>query len=195
MHALRIRIAAAMLAAATAAAVAAPATSAAQSPAASATSADAARFMERAERELDELSIKASQAQWVAATYITEDTEAISADATRNYSVAVQRLAMEAKRFDRLALPAELRRKFTLLKLALAAPPPGNPAEAAELTKLTTGMEADYGRGEYCPAPDSPLARQAKGIASEGSAGAASADTARACLQINELSRVLATSG
>src|SRR3712207_7309347 len=27
---------------------------------------------------------------------------------------------------------------------------PGNAAEAAELTRLTTSMEADYGKGTYC---------------------------------------------
>jgi peptidyl-dipeptidase A len=156
-----------------------------------ATAAGARTFLERAERELNELSIRANQAQWVAATYITDDTEALSAEATKNYSVAVQRLAMEAKRFDHTTLPAELRRKLTLLELALAAPPPGSPEKAVELTRITTSLEADYGKGSYCPPSTSPLGRRFGRDSSTGTEGGASAGR---CLQIGELSRVLATS-
>ena len=135
----------------------------------------ARQFIARAERELNELGIKANQAQWVAANFITDDTEALSAEHTKNLNVAIQKYAMEAKRFDNVTLPAELRRKFRLLKLALVAPPPGNPTDAIELTKLTTSMEADYGKGTYC--------RPAK-----------TAGAAEECLQINALSRILARS-
>ena len=139
-------------------------------------------FMQRAESELNELTIKASQAQWVADNFITEDTEALSADAAKNLSIAVQRLAVAAKQFDGVTLPADLRRKFTLLKLALAAPPPGNQAEAAELAKITASLSGDYGKGSYC--------RPAKAT----EAGSKSGKRPEECLQINELSRILATS-
>ena len=148
-------------------------------PGALATADAAAAFVDSAERELSALSVKANQAGWVAATYITDDTEALSADAQQQYAMAVQRLATGARRFDDVALPAALRRKLLLLKLALAAPPPGNPDEAAELTRLTVGMEADYGKGTYCR---------------RGKLGAAAAAGDSACYQINELSRTLATS-
>jgi len=46
------------------------------------TPAEARAFMERVERELNELSIRANQAQWVADNFITDDTEALSAEAT-----------------------------------------------------------------------------------------------------------------
>ena len=151
-----------------------PATPAAARPA---SPADAERFMQEAERELADLSVILNQAGWVAATYITDDTEALSAEAQKNYGVAVQRYAIAAKRFDGVQLPPPLRRKFTLLKLALAAPPPGNPDEAAELTRLTVGMEADYGKGTYCrPA-----------TAADRKSDSAVGDTL--CRQIGELSR------
>ena len=138
------------------------------------TTAAAARiFISRAERELNELSIRSNQASWIAANFITEDSEALSAEHARNFSVAIQKYAVEAKKYDKTKLPAELRRKMTLLKLALVAPPPGNPTDATELTKITTSMEADYGKGSYC--------RTSRTGASE-------------CRQINELSKVLATS-
>jgi len=139
------------------------------------TVADAQTFIQAAESELADLSIKAGQAGWVAATYITNDTEALSAEAQKNYSVAVQRLATEATRFAKLDLPAELARKFELLKLSLAAPPPADPAKAEELTKIAVGLEADYGKGTYCRPSRSDGGQQE-------------------CLQINELSRIMAES-
>src|SRR5215207_327877 len=63
---------------------------------------DATAFMRDAETRLAALSVKYNQASWVAANFITEDTEALSADAERDFSVAVQQLATEAKRFDKV---------------------------------------------------------------------------------------------
>ncbi|HYD54069.1 MAG TPA: M2 family metallopeptidase, partial [Gemmatimonadaceae bacterium] len=139
--------------------------------------AQAQRLVARAEAELAELNVKQNQAQWVASNFITDDTEALSAEAQKNYSIAVQKYALDARRFDDARLPAELRRKLTLLKLALSAPPPGNPTEAAELAKLNVGMEAEYGKGSYC----------------RGAARTA-ADSAANCHQITALSRIMAAS-
>jgi peptidyl-dipeptidase A len=144
------------------------------------TVAEARAFMDRVERELDELLVRANQAQWVAANFITDDTEALSAEASKNLNVAAQRFAIQSRRFERLSLPADLRRKFLLLRLGFSAPPPGNSAEAAELARLTTAMEAEYGKGTYC--------RPAKATAGPAS------EQKRECLQINALSRILATS-
>jgi peptidyl-dipeptidase A len=138
------------------------------------TAADARAFMAAAESTLAELSIDWNQAGWVAATYITHDTEALSAEAQRQYAVAVQRFATDANRFDKVTLPPELRRKFNLLRLALAAPPPADPAKAEMLTRISVGLESDYGRGTWCR-PSPPSAQ-------------------RDCLQINALSRIMAQS-
>ncbi|HEU0012312.1 MAG TPA: M2 family metallopeptidase [Longimicrobium sp.] len=130
---------------------------------------EAAAFIAETEEELRELNLRSNQAAWVAATYITTDTEELSAEAQKNLAVAIQRRALEARRFDRLPLPPEQARKLELLKLSLSAPPPGNPEEAAELTRTQVSMEADYGRGRYCRAGGE-------------------------CLDIGQLSRILATS-
>ncbi|MBB4634752.1 M2 family metallopeptidase [Longimicrobium terrae] len=118
--------------------------------AAAATPGEAAEFIAQTEAELRGLSLLANQAGWTAATFITVDTEAMSAEAQKNLAVAVQVRALAARRFDDVALPADQRRKLNLLKLALVAPPPGNPEEAAELSRLQASMGADYGRGQYC---------------------------------------------
>jgi peptidyl-dipeptidase A len=141
-------------------------------------------FVDSAERVLADLAVRANRAQWVAATYITGDTEQLSADATERLSVATQRFALAARAYDRPDLPSDVRRKLALLKLALVAPPPSDPAQAAELTRLATGLEAEYGRGKYCR----------PGKLGQPVAGAAGAPRDSTCYQINELSRALAES-
>jgi len=122
----------------------------AQAPRPAPTVARARAFIARAESTLDNLTVRASRADWVANTYITFDTEELTAQAAEALGVATQRLATQARAYERLRLPADLRRKLVLLRLLLAAPPPADPAEAAELTRLTSSMQADYGKGTYC---------------------------------------------
>lgn len=118
---------------------------------AAATVAEAEAFIKMAEGRLNELSIKASRAGWVQATYITDDTEALAAEANENFIAATTELAQAARRFERLSLPPDLARKLHLLKLALTMPAPSNPAERSELTRIATSLESDYGKGKYCP--------------------------------------------
>jgi peptidyl-dipeptidase A len=139
------------------------------------TVAEARQFMADAEKQLADLSVKASRADWVANNFITSDTEELTAEAQEAFAVATQKLALAARRFDKVTLPADVRRKFDLLRLALVAPPPGNPTEAAELTRISVGLTADYGKGTYC--------RPAKG-----------AGAAQECLQITALSKILSES-
>src|SRR2546426_490869 len=133
------------------------------------TVAGAAAFMARAESVLNDLAVKAERADWVANTYITFDTEELTAQAQEAYGVATRDLATQARRYERLPLPPDLRRKFLLLKLSLPAPPPPDAREAAELTRLTSSMQADYGKGTYCRTPEE-------------------------CLQITDIERIMASS-
>ena len=136
-----------------------------------ATLAEAERFIADAEKRLLDLSIKAERANWVNSTYITDDTEAIAADAQEVYTAAVTQLAEQSRRFDRLKLPYDLERKFMLLKLALTLPAPTNPEERERLTKITVMMQGEYGKGKYCP---------------DGEKGK--------CLSLNDMARIMAES-
>ncbi|HEV2762926.1 MAG TPA: M2 family metallopeptidase, partial [Pyrinomonadaceae bacterium] len=118
------------------------------------TVAEAERFMGETEKRLAELGVQLARAQWVQATYITDDTEALSAEANKVYIAAVTEMAEKARRFDQLQMPEELSRKFKLLKLALTLPAPSDPAEREELTKIAAGLESAYGKGKYCPDGD-----------------------------------------
>jgi peptidyl-dipeptidase A len=93
--------------------------------------AEAEQFITQAETRLNELTVRAARAQWVQENFITDDTEAISADANEQITAAVTELVEQAKRFDGLTLPPVLARKFLLLKLGLTAPAPKDPKAAA----------------------------------------------------------------
>jgi peptidyl-dipeptidase A len=118
------------------------------------TPAEAEKFIADAEAKLFELNIKYSRADWVKSVFITDDTEALSAEANKQVIATTTELAEQAKRFDGLDLPYDIARKMKLLKLSLVLPAPSNPAEREELTKLAASLEGDYGKGKYCPEGD-----------------------------------------
>lgn len=114
------------------------------------TLAEAQEFMKNAEARLSELSVKGNRTEWVAENFITDDTEAIAADANDEISGITTELVEQAKRFDGLEMPPELARKFMLLRLSLSAPTPKDPALRKEMTKIASSLDADYGKGKYC---------------------------------------------
>ena len=101
----------ALLCLAPAAAPAFAAGEAAGETAAKPTAAEAEKFMAEAEARLLKLYIARDRAQWVAATYITGDTETLAAQANELVIAAAMELAQKATRFAGVKLPAELRRR------------------------------------------------------------------------------------
>jgi peptidyl-dipeptidase A len=121
------------------------------------TVADAQEFMKQAEARLKELSIRSSRADWVNQTFITDDTEKISADAQEQLTAVTTELVEQAKQFDGLQLPAGLARKFILLRLSLTAPAPKDPKLRREMTDIGVSMGSEYGKGKYCRKPEDCL--------------------------------------
>ncbi len=111
---------------------------------------EAQAFIAAAERRLDTLGRNAARAAWVQNTFITVDTQGMAAAAESEFAAAITELALEARRFERLALPAENARKLKLLRLQLAAPAPDNPVERDELSNLRSSLQGEYGKGRYC---------------------------------------------
>jgi peptidyl-dipeptidase A len=136
------------------------------------TAEEAARFVEQAEARLATLNEDQQRASWVQSTYITYDTQIISARENERLINAGVELAKGAARFDNLELPYDVRRKLNLIKLGLVSPGPSDPALTAELARIAAELEAEYGSGKYCPP------------------GA----TGEACLDINEISNIMRTS-
>jgi peptidyl-dipeptidase A len=114
------------------------------------TAADAQDFMNKAEAQLSDLSVKVQRASWVQENFITDDTQAIAADAIDEVTAATTQLVEQAKRFDGLTLPPDMARKFKLLKLGLTAPAPKDPALRREMTEIGVSLDAEYGKGKYC---------------------------------------------
>jgi peptidyl-dipeptidase A len=121
------------------------------------TIAEAEQFMKQAETRLNEIEVKAARGSWVQENFITDDTEALSADAQDQLTAATTELIEQAKRFDGLQLSPELARKFMLLRLSLTAPAPKDPALRKEMTQIAASLDADYGKGKYCRKPDDCL--------------------------------------
>ena len=115
------------------------------------TLAEARAFLERAQARLLELSTEGQRADWVKSTYITTDTETLSARADEEVIKATMQLAKESTRFKDLKMPADLARQFELLRLSLPLAAPSDPKEARELTEIASKMEGMYGSGKYCP--------------------------------------------
>ena len=110
------------------------------------TRAQAEAFLKDAEAQLLKVGNDAQRASWIQSTYITEDTEALTADANEAAINVTKKLARAAVRFDKVNLPPDMRRKMYLLKNALTVATPTDAKESSELTKLLSGMEGTYGQ-------------------------------------------------
>jgi peptidyl-dipeptidase A len=114
------------------------------------TVAEAQEFMNKAEAQFAELVVKVNRATWVQENFITNDTEAMAADAIDQSTAVITELVEQSKRFDGLTMPFDLARKFMLLKLALTAPAPKDPVLRKEMTAIGVSLDSDYGKGKYC---------------------------------------------
>lgn len=120
----------------------------AQSSAGKPTVEEARAFLDKANAELLALGNEAAQAGWVQATYITDDTEALSAKANERLLTKTNELVIASRRFIGLKMAQEMERQFKLLRLNGS---PTDPKLVAELTQVSTSLDGMYGKGKYCP--------------------------------------------
>ncbi len=81
----------------------------------------AQKFIDDAEKQLSDLADKTQKADWVNENFITDDTDAIATDMNSENSAVTTKLALDAKKYDSVTLPAVYERKLHLLKLQLTA--------------------------------------------------------------------------
>ena len=110
---------------------------------------EAKEFLEAAEKDIVEYSGYASKVYWVQANFITQDTNALAAKAGAEGAKLSTRLANEAKRFNDLSLPADMRRKMDGLKRGSNFPAPEKEGAAEKLATIMTGLDAAYGTGKF----------------------------------------------
>lgn len=111
---------------------------------------DPEEFVVEMEAQLLDLWVKRERASWVQSNFITEDTEKIAADASKDVIAATVELAAQAAYFEGKPMSDETARKLRRLKTSLTMVAPSDAALQAELAEITTGMESLYGKGTYC---------------------------------------------
>ncbi|GAA0288172.1 M2 family metallopeptidase [Psychrosphaera haliotis] len=110
--------------------------------------ADAKAYVVNAEQRLSEIYEYAAKAEWVAQTYITEDTQFIASKANEEIKLLGIELANGAAKFKDLTLDYDTKRKLDLLRLGLTLPAPADSPElASELAKIESKLSAIYGSG------------------------------------------------
>jgi peptidyl-dipeptidase A len=107
-------------------------------------------FVDGAEKRLLKLWVDTSKADWVRSTYITQDTEALAAQANERSISAAVAYAKDATKYDSAKTDPETARKLKLLRLSLTLATPHDPDEASEVTRIAAEMEGIYGKGKYC---------------------------------------------
>lgn len=113
------------------------------------TAAEAKAFVDKAEADLAAFSPYVNRSSWVRATNITEDTQWLEAKATSEQNELATRYAMQAAKYNGVAVDPVTARKLKLLKLYLVSPAPDRPGAAAELATLTTRMDSTYSSGKF----------------------------------------------
>ena len=117
-------------------------------PAATPTAADADAFIAAVEKDLFDYTVEASQVNWVNATYITDDTDAMAARINAVGTEKSVKYALEAAKYmDVPGLSADTKRKLDILRTGLVLPAPTKPGAATELNTIATDLQSQYGKG------------------------------------------------
>ena len=112
---------------------------------------DAATFVSTVNDLMLTLGRQQQQAGWVAATYITSDTQALSARANQAYIDAVARNAKEAARFDDVPLAPEIRRQLDILRTTLSVVTPADAGVADRFVHVAADIpEIAQAAVEHC---------------------------------------------
>ncbi|NVB83550.1 MAG: M2 family metallopeptidase [Kofleriaceae bacterium] len=161
---------------------------------------EAKKFVVDADKELRQLYVDASQADWANQTDITPEHEAASAKAAEAASNGITRLIKQSRKFEAVQdqLDPDTKRQLLLLKFA-GQPAPDDPAQAAELAKISAEMTSVYGKGKVCDpkgqkALDDAAAKVASAKDEKGKAAAEKAQQktqAKYCKDLDALSKVL----
>jgi len=135
------------------------------------TPADVRAFVAGMNTEYKARYIEPNAAEWVAETYITDDTQALTARANERWLQWLSDEIDRSRPYEKVAgTDAKDARALMLLKLQTAMPAPKDPKHLTELTTLGSKLTAAYGSGKYCKDPND----------------------AATCRNLDELSKVLA---
>ena len=91
---------------------------------------------------MNELNLKSSRASWVQENFITQDTEALSADANKDVIAATTELARQRENLKGKKCPKRRRANSNYSNFATSLPAPSNPEERDKLTKIAAAMSS-----------------------------------------------------
>lgn len=132
------------------------------------TPASADAFVQRANEEKRADYRELSAAQWLASTYINDDSQLLASKANENYLAWLSTMNEAAKPFVGLdGLSATTARALNLLRLATAMPAPVDAGRRSELAGIAARLESIYGAGKYCPQAGDPASCRDLGQLSE----------------------------
>ncbi len=113
------------------------------------TAAEADAFVASAEKQLADAFLPNSQAQWINATYINDDSDAIAAYFDSGFTALQVRLATEAAKYNGTSgLSFDTQRKLNLLRNSITLASPADKAKGDELALLKARLQSNYGKGK-----------------------------------------------
>ena len=120
-------------------------------PAAVASESEPGRFLADAETKLLDLYTETAKAEWIYNTYVTDDSEYVSARSNARYLRESANLAKVTLTWDPNRLSEVESRKALLLRLGQPLSAPDDPKKADELTRLVAELQGTYAKGRYTP--------------------------------------------
>ncbi|MCR2834620.1 M2 family metallopeptidase [Parerythrobacter lacustris] len=109
----------------------------------------AADWVAMVEKEYFDYSIEASRIYWVNATYITDDTDALAAQAGAKGTEMSVNFALEAAKYAQVkGLDPVVARKLDILRNGIVLPAPTTDGAATELNEIATRLNSTYGKGK-----------------------------------------------
>ncbi|MCP1471086.1 peptidyl-dipeptidase A [Sphingobium sp. OAS761] len=113
------------------------------------TAAQAEEFLARAEKAMFDHSLISAKADWINATYISDDSDALAAHFGAMRTTMNVDYALEAAKYATApGLTAETRRRLNMLRTALTLPAPTTEGAAQQLNELATRLQSAYGKGK-----------------------------------------------
>ena len=108
----------------------------------------ARQFIADVEKDLFDLSVIGGRAQWVNATYINDDTDALAAYFGTISTERGVKYATQAAQYAGVpGLDPDTARKLNILRGALVLAAPSTPGAAAQLNEIATRLQSTYGKG------------------------------------------------
>lgn len=111
---------------------------------------EARRFVAQVNDDLRDLTVKASTADWIKSTYITGDSERMSAAMNQELLGYTAEAIRASTRFAGLKLDPDTARMLQLLRVSSSLAAPRDAARRLELTSLGARLEGMYGKAKAC---------------------------------------------